>query len=41
MNNLASWTSIITAIQKRGTEEKGLKSANPTRTDETVEVEPQ
>ena len=40
-NNIASWCSIVAESQRRGTEEKGLESANQTRTDETVEVEPQ
>ena len=38
-SNISSWTSIVAESQRRGTEEKGLESANPMRTDETVEVE--
>jgi DNA-binding transcriptional regulator YhcF (GntR family) len=40
-NNIASWLSIVAEAHRRGTEEKGLESAHPMRTDEGPEVEPQ
>ena len=39
--NLTSWCAVVAESHKRRTEERELESANPTRTGETVEVEPQ
>jgi len=33
-NNISSWCAIVSESHRRKPEEKGLKSANPTRTDE-------
>ena len=38
-SNISSWCAIVAESHRRKPEEMGLKSANPTRTDETVEVE--
>jgi len=38
-NNISSWCAIVSEAHRRGTEEKGLESANPVRTDEGPEVE--
>ena len=40
-NNISSWCAIVAEAHREEPEEKRLKSANPTRTGETVEVEPQ
>jgi len=38
-NNITSWCAIVAESHRRKPEEKGLESANPARTGETMEVE--
>lgn len=40
-SNLASWCSVVSEAHRQAEEESQEKNANPMRTGETVEVEPQ
>ena len=40
-SNVSSWCAIVAESHRRKPEEKGLENANPARTGETVDVEPQ